>query len=103
MNYINCTPHAIILNDGTSFEPSGKIARVSVEFTDFDENHVCEQKYGDVIDLPEPKNDNVYIVSALVLSALNGVRRDVVAPATGHKSCVRNDKGQILSVPGFVK
>jgi hypothetical protein len=30
-------------------------------------------------------------------------RQDVVSPATGHHDCVRNDKGHIVSVPGFVR
>ncbi len=30
MNYKNLTPHAIKLNDGTEFPPSGTIARVAV-------------------------------------------------------------------------
>ena len=30
-------------------------------------------------------------------------RADLVAPATGHKDCVRDDAGHIVSVPGFVR
>ena len=40
------------------------------------------------------------IVSAMVLSASD--RTDLVAPATGHPDTIRNDKGQIISVPGFI-
>lgn len=69
----------------------------------FDGVAVFEQRFGTVIDLPEPVPGTVYIVSAMVLSALAGSRPDVVAPATGHPACVRNDKGHILSVPGFVR
>ena len=29
-------------------------------------------------------------------------RTDLVTPATGHKDCVRDDKGFIVSVPGFI-
>ena len=53
--------------------------------------------------MPEPDKDNVYIVSSLVLAALKGTHDDVVTPATSHKDCVRNGKGQIVGVPGFVK
>ena len=42
----------------------------------------------------------MYIVSALVLSALAGNREDVVAPATGHPETIRQD-GKIVSVPGL--
>jgi hypothetical protein len=37
-----------------------------------------------------------------VLSACDD-RDDVVAPATGHPDTMRNDKGHIISVPGFVR
>jgi len=102
--YINLTPHDINLNNGTIYKASGKIARVSSSFTDFDENQICEQKFGAVQDLPSyNKAENIfYIVSALVLSAVKN-RQDVIAPATGHPDCKRNDKGHILSVPGFVR
>ena len=99
MNFVNLTPHAIILNDGTVFQPSGNVARVSATFTDF-ENGICRQKFGDVTGLPDPQEGTMFIVSALVLAATD--RDDVVAPATGHPQCVRNDKGQIMSVPGFI-
>lgn len=101
MEYINLTPHAIVMNDGRVFEPSGVVARVSSSFTEFVDD-VCQQQFGEVQDLPAPAEGVRYIVSGMVLSALQGARGDVVAPATGHRDCVRNDKGHIVSVPGFV-
>lgn len=102
MNYVNVTPHAIVLNDGRKFEPSGLVARVSSSFTVF-VGDVCETTYGEVSDLPAPVEGTMYIVSSMVLTALAGTRRDVVAPATGHPECVRNEKGHIVSVPGFTR
>lgn len=99
IKYINCTPHAIKLNDGRVFDPSGSIARVSSSFTDFTDD-VCKVVYGDLTGVPDPVDGVKYIVSAMVLSA--STREDLVAPATGHKDCVRDDKGFIVSVPGFV-
>ena len=62
------TPHAINLNDGTVIESEG-IARVAASFTDFDENKICSQEFGEVEGLPE-KEEGVYIiVSLLVLQA----------------------------------
>jgi len=101
LNYINLTPHTIVLNDGREFQPSGIIARVSVQFGPI-VNDVSVQSYGNVVDLPEPKDDTCYIVSGIVLAACGG-RVDVVAPATGHKDCVRNEKGHIVSVPCFTR
>nr|WP_311147296.1 hypothetical protein [Prevotella pallens] len=99
----NYTPHPIALNDGRSFASEG-LARVSATFSSFDENGVCSQQFGDVTGLPAPADDTLYIVSALVLTAAKAQgRTDCVAPATGHPDCVRNDKGFIVSVPGFVR
>ena len=100
MKIINVTPHAIVLNDGTRFEPSGTVARVGVAYSPF-VGLFTSQVFGEVQDLPEEAADTVYIVSAMVLSATS--RQDVIAPATGHPGTVRNEKGHIVSVPGFVR
>ncbi len=101
MLFVNLTPHAIVLNDGTTYPVSGTIARVSVEHTGFNENGICFARYGEVTGLPTPTKGVVFIVSAMVGTAAKG-RCDIVAPATGHPECRRNDKGQIISVPGFI-
>ena len=98
MEYKNYTPHEIILNDGTRF-PSEGVARVSSRFTDFD-GLECRVEYGEVEGVPEPEDGVKYIVSAMVLQASS--RDDLVAPATGHPDTIRNEKGHIVSVPGFV-
>lgn len=98
--FLNYTPHSIALNNGATY-PSVGVARVSADFSEFDDDGVCHQVFGDVTGLPDPQPDTYYIVSALVLSASD--RADLVAPATGHPQCVRNEKGFIISVPGFVR
>ena len=99
----NYTPHPIALNDGRTFASEG-LARVSATFSSFDENGVCTQEFGDVTGLPAPESDTLYIVSILVLTAAKAQgRTDCVAPATGHPECVRDEKGFIKSVPGFVR
>jgi len=103
MKYKNFTPHSIVLNDGTIFESEG-LARVQASFSDFDENGVCTQIFGEVTGLPAPEEGVMLIVSAMVLSAAKEQgRTDVVAPATGHPACRRNEAGHIMSVPGFVR
>ena len=96
----NFTPHAIVLNCSTSF-PSEGVARVKQSFGEFDKGGVCSQNFGEVEGLPDPVAGTLLIVSALVLQA--GGREDLVAPATGHPDTVRNEKGHIVSVPGFVR
>lgn len=102
--FVNLTPHPIRLNDGRVFEPSGSIARVSQTLSKFDENGIAVQEFGEVTGLPAPRDGVMYIVSAMVLSRAQAEGRvDVVAPATGHKDCVRDEKGFIVSVPGFIR
>jgi hypothetical protein len=100
--FVNLTPHDILLNNGTVFPKSGTVARVVMTHGPFDENGLCRTQYGEVIGLPDPLESVMYIVSAMVLAACKGRREDVVAPATGHPDCVRDAKGQIVSVPGLV-
>lgn len=95
----NYTPHTINLNNGRSFTSEG-VARVSATFTKFNKDGICFQEFGEVEGLPAPEKGVKLIVSAMVLSASD--RTDLVAPATGHPETVRNEKGHIVSVPGFV-
>ena len=104
VTFVNCTPHPIRLNDGRIFEPSGTIARVSQSISEFDQNSIAVQSFGAVTGIPQPEEGTVYIVSALVLGRAQAEgRSDVVAPATGHKACIRDEKGFIVSVPGFIR
>ena len=103
MNFINLTPHAIKLNDGTIFPPSGVVARVSADIQEVETINgvkLFRQIFGEVEGLPEEIPGTMYIVSALVFSAVD--RSDCVAPATGSKETIRDEAGQIVSVPGFV-
>lgn len=102
MEYVNLTPHQINLNNGRSFPASGQVARITVGFSEVKDD-LCWQVFGAVDNLPAPQEGVRLIVSALVLTALRGSRSDVVAPATNHPECVRNEQGHIVSVPCFVQ
>lgn len=106
VKFVNLTPHDIKMNDGTVYPASGKVARVDNVFSDFccGISKVC---YGEAENIPEPEDGTYYIVSSMVLAAENILpkfmrRRDLVAPATGHPECKR-ENGFIVSVPGFVR
>jgi len=103
-NFINLTPHAIVLRfegEEVTFPASGVVARVSEVY---DEAVGCfvRSRFGEVQNLPEESDGTRFIVSGLVFGAVPQHRIDVVAPATGHASVARNDKGHILSVPYFL-
>lgn len=106
MTFINLTPHAIVVvdTDGNThtFPPSGQVARVNQNTTpaadigNFSVNHLTN---GDLIAVPAPQADTIFVVSAMVAQATD--RTDIVAPNTAQ--AVRNDKGHVVSVPGFVQ
>ena len=108
-NFVNLTPHSIVLNDGQIFEPSGLVARVTKDFV-VGRTHNGIPTWREVItgmeNVPNVNDGNTYIVSGMVLEALRGFEGDcytnVVAPSTGHPSTIRNEKGHIVSVAGFV-
>jgi hypothetical protein len=102
MQFINLTTHAINLNDGRVFDPSGTVCRIETAHTDII-NDVCEVVFSGVHGLPEPQEGVCYIVSLPVLQGLRDKRKDLVAPATNHPKTIRNEKGHIVSVPCFIK
>lgn len=103
-NFINLTPHAIKVEGIGEIPASVQVARVDTRrcyVGGVNGVRLVSQTFGEVQGIPEPREGVVYIVSALVLSALAGKRRDVVAPDTGADA-VRDPQGRILAVRGFV-
>jgi hypothetical protein len=110
--FVNCNKHEIIIvhssGEEVSFPPSGIVATVSVKtvpcpsIAGFTVNKTVR---GAVQGLPDPVEGTVYIVNAIVLSALEGSgRTDVVAPDTGASAIRFEDgpqKGQVRAVRQF--
>lgn len=102
MKLINLTPHPIVLiGDSMTAEikPSG-LARCKVTTEKVSEINgfpVNKNSYSQVIGLPKPEKDTVYIVSALVAKAVNGKRDDCIVV----DQTVRNEQGQIIGCKGF--
>jgi hypothetical protein len=104
-NFVNLTPHPItIRKDGvdTTFQPSGKVARVNEMANDVEREIdgipiLRKSKFTDIIDLPEAEDGTAFIVSGMVADRIS--RSDVFAPGTGPKDeAIRNDKGHIIAV-----
>ena len=97
--FVNLTPHEITLfgdNDKVlaTFPPSGNIARVSaktIRVASINHIPISTTSYGEVEGLPEPNDDEVYIVSSLVAQRCQG-RKDVFIP----NESVRDEKGRII-------
>lgn len=104
MRFVNLTPHTINVQGLKPLEPCGQVARVetarAVETFVGGVRLVRTLKLG-VIGLPAPSEGTVFVVSGMVLDALQGSRPDVVAPDTGADA-IRNEKGHIVAVRGFV-
>ena len=106
---VNLTPHTINLcgEDGSvkmSINPSEKIARVSQDTQVVDQIIsdgigviVTETVFGQVENLPEPKEGVIYLVSRLVKSRVPH-RNDVLVPDTSSESAVRDSEGRIVGV-----
>lgn len=110
MKLINLTPHEIAVytqnKEQVLFKvpAEGIIPRVSSTQEIVGEINgvpVRKNTYGAVENLPETQPDTIYIVSAMVLSALTRNRSDVVAPDTGA-GAVRDESGRIIGTTGFV-
>jgi hypothetical protein len=111
VEFVNLTPHEIVVyrdeNAILKIPPSGRVARVMVKSEVIGEiNGIPVRKtiYGDIQDLPDPQPNTVFIVSTVVLLALQakGIRRsDVLSPDTNPDSAVRDAQGKILGVKYF--
>jgi hypothetical protein len=97
INIVNCTPHAVVVND-VIYPKSNSVARIKVDLIDTDNDLFKMEKKGSIEDLPSKKEGTLYIVSAIVFSSSD--RKDLIAPNTGKAN--RDDKGNIISVPNFI-
>jgi hypothetical protein len=101
---VNLTPHEIKIVGGLHTEvvaPSGVVARVSVQYEDFGDVNgipVFTSSYGEVVGLPSPEEGKVFVVSSMVLAALDG-RTDVFAPG----ELIRDDAGKPVGCRGLVR
>ena len=105
----NYTPHTINVETvyGKREFPSLGDARVSESTTIINSTDDIELRrvfYKEITGLPEPMPGKMYIVSMVVAQANRRSlypRKDLVSPDTGS-TCLRNEKGQIRAVTGFV-
>lgn len=110
MEIINLTPHNITIRatDGDIIvPPSGTVARVFTRERDVSKTSPLDKKipvvareFGEAEGIPDPKEDTIYLVSAMVASAT--LRDDVFAPDTGP-TAIRNENGQIEAVTRLVR
>ena len=109
---VNKTPHPItlVLEDGAKITlepvlPTPRVSSSSIKtaaYTIIDENgaeHMVIREapvFGEVVDLPEPQEGVLYIVSMLVAARASN-RTDLVSP--GRQ--LRNEAGQVIGCAGL--
>ena len=106
---VNLTPHAVkIFGDDDSviaeFESAGVARATQTNIPDGDIGGVpiVQTKFGEVIDLPEPQPDTMYIVSIITLQAARAAGRnmDDLLIVT---DMVRDDQGRILGARALAR
>lgn len=117
--FINLTPHTLNIQGIGELPPSGVVARLSHERTMCDALEgpqgpvrVIQQDFGPVANIPPEAPGKVYIVSALIISAIlardsthgdplaDRIGRDIFAPDTGPDAV--RERGQVVAVRGLV-
>ena len=104
--FINCTPHDVVFHYKKNGEvivmkPSSTLIRVYTEFErSTNDDHIYNKQKKVTIDLPEPTEGIIYIVSQVVFSMLPE-RKDLVFPNSLH--AVRDDNNKVIGVHSFVE
>jgi hypothetical protein len=86
-NLVNLTSHPINLvnkkGEMVVIKESGIVARTQQSAKEIgvvdDSIAVIQMEFGTIVGVPNPRDNVIYIVSAPVLNALNGTRKDCVA------------------------
>ena len=99
MEFINLTPHDLnLINEAGSpvlVKASGMLARCRViteKVGTINGVKVNVSHFGSVEGLPEPEEGKIFIVSAMILTALHGERSDVL----GVSEYIRDEEGKIV-------
>ena len=106
MNIINLTPHTINVYDENhnhviDIQASGTVARVdAIKKVVGNVNNIplFETAYGEIVNLPEPSSNTMYIVSGLVKASCPE-RDDLLQPG----ELLRDDEGRPIGCVGFTR
>jgi hypothetical protein len=103
----NLTPHSVKVKrpngEEVIFPPEGIVPRVETIETPSESVEgipTVTRKMGQMVGLPDPCEGVFYLVSSLVFEASE--RTDLLAPDTG-KTCVRDEKGNIVAVTRLIR
>lgn len=100
MQFINLTPHRVVVIDGPVIEPSGEVARVAQSYEQVGNEGgvpLFRTVLGQVEGLPDPQPGVMYVVSGMVRAALPH-RSDLASPG----QLVRDDQGRVTGCRGLI-
>lgn len=103
MTLVNLTPHVInVILEGSALAlpTSGQVARVSSKSEKVGEAAgvpLFATTFGEVVDLPQPEEGVLYVVSAMVRAALSS-RTDLASPGDP----VRDGEGKVIGCRGLI-
>jgi hypothetical protein len=103
---VNLTPHEITIVGENGevthrIPPSGLVSRVretSIGIRHVNGIPVVRKTFGEVVNLPEPEEGTVYIVSRMIIAA-SPDRTDLLSPG----DLVRDDVGKIIGCKNFAE
>jgi hypothetical protein len=98
MKIINLTPYKISCS-GKTFEPSGYVAKAHYDIThrgDVNGMPLIAKIFNNIVNLPEPKPDTMYIVVSNVREHCKN-RKDVMSPS----KFIKNEKNEIVGTTAF--
>ena len=108
ISLVNCTAHPVLFqgSDGIveSIDSSGCVTRVEYEHNlgntrDYNGINLVNELITGVINIPQPKENTLYIVSRIVYDTLYD-REDLICPNSIKAS--RTDSGSVAYVPSFI-
>lgn len=106
INIVNLVPHDVVFVDDENsvictVSPSGMLARVAAQtkvIGSINGIPVTSTEYGDVVGLPDPEEDTIYIVSSMVAKQVPD-RKDVFIP----NESIRDVNGVIIGCKSLGK
>lgn len=110
MRIINLTRHVVVMETPKGrvlkVPPSGFVARVEMEYApigDVEGVDLMEASFIRIEGIPPKKSGKIYVVSLIVLLALNGQRDDVISLDTGRTSIRGSVTGKLYGVRRLLK
>jgi len=109
MNIVNLTPHKVVVmhesgQEGAVFQASGTVARVVValqESAPLNGVDTWTQSFESIVNLPEPQDGVLYIVSLALVSAAACGRKTTDLLVPGQQ--VRDAEGRVVGYRGFIR